>query len=175
MNENIKPGFRTLFTETQRFHQWWLWMILAAINGLMLYGFIRQVVFGQPFGNKPAGNAELGLIIAVTLFITLLIASVRLQTRLAADGIYFRFFPFQIKFRHYPWPEVRRAYLRKYAPLKEYGGWGIRLSMFKNGIAYTVAGNHGIQIELTNGKKRLLGTRKPEEAAWVLAKLTKGD
>jgi hypothetical protein len=52
----------------------------------------------------------------------------------------------------------------------EYGGWGYRVGGKKSGIAFNVSGNMGVQIELKNGKKILLGTRKPKEAEEALKK-----
>lgn len=36
-----------LFRETQKFRQWWLWLILMGINGLFLFGVFMQVIGGQ--------------------------------------------------------------------------------------------------------------------------------
>jgi len=60
--------------------------------------------------------------------------------------------------------------VRKYSPIGEYGGWGYRVAGKRSGVAYNISGNMGIQIELKNGKKILLGTRKPEEAKEALRK-----
>jgi hypothetical protein len=58
--------------------------------------------------------------------------------------------------------------VRKYNPLTEYGGWGYRTGFGKKSGAMNVKGNIGIQIELSNGKKLLLGTQKKTEANKVL-------
>lgn len=55
--------------------------------------------------------------------------------------------------------------MRLYRPIKEFGGWGMRTAFNgKNGKAYNVSGNVGIQLELKNGSKTLLGTQKGKEA-----------
>lgn len=51
-----------LYSERQRFKQWWLWLILLGVNGLFLFGVFKQVIGGQPFGDKPMSDA--GLLIA---------------------------------------------------------------------------------------------------------------
>ena len=33
-----------LFTERQRFKQWWLWLILLGVNGLFLFGVSRPKI-----------------------------------------------------------------------------------------------------------------------------------
>ncbi|NQX76517.1 MAG: hypothetical protein HRT75_02160 [Gilvibacter sp.] len=74
------------------------------------------------------------------------------------------------------WDEIESLYVREYSPIGEYGGWGYRLSFSKStGRAYNVSGNLGIQIELKNGKRVLVGTRKKEEAEAVINYYTKKD
>jgi hypothetical protein len=67
-----------------------------------------------------------------------------------------------------PWSDIDQIYVREYSPLAEYGGWGIRYS--RNGRAYNVRGNKGIQISKKNGKRILLGTQHPDEVAIALRK-----
>lgn len=55
-----------------------------------------------------------------------LLGFAKLHTQLAADGVRVRVAPLQSEWRFTPWAAVRRAYVRTYAPLREYGGWGIR-------------------------------------------------
>ena len=56
--------------------------------------------------------------------------------------------------------------MRKYSPLREFGGWGYRVG--PGGKAFNMQGNMGLQLEMMGGEKLLIGTRKPEElAAWV--------
>ena len=66
-----------------------------------------------------------------------------------------------------PLAEIGQASVREYAPMKEFGGWGMKSSR-KYGHAYTMSGNRGVQLELSNGKKILLGSQRPEELAAAL-------
>ena len=43
----------------------------------------------------------------------------------------------------------------------------------RKGIAYTVSGNIGLQVELKNGKKILIGTRTGQQIEEVLRNLGK--
>ena len=108
-----------------------------------------------------------------------------LTTIINEEGIYVQLFPF-LKYKFFPWSMISNAYIRKYKPIKEYGGWGIRTRMFKlklfnikafrilnNDIAYSMSGKIGLQLELTNGKRVLIGTRKSIEMEEVLRKLRK--
>lgn len=160
-----------LFAERQRFKQWWIWLLVLGINGLFLFGVFWQVINGHQFGDKPMSNV--GLLIA-TCFISLgsvLFFLIRLDTEIKTDGVYVRFFPIRIKYKQYQWVEISKFYVRQYAPIAEYGGWGYRIGLFGKGRALNVSGNKGLQLEFTNGKKLLIGTNKAEELIAVLKKV----
>ena len=48
-----------IFTESQKFKQWWIWLILLGVNGLFLFGVFKQVIGGEQFGDKPMGDIGL--------------------------------------------------------------------------------------------------------------------
>ncbi len=135
-----------IFTERQKFNQWWLWLILAGIDGIFLFGLIKQLIFGQQFGNNPLSNTGLALLTLGFLAFTFLFYRFGLYTKIDKHGIYFRFIPFHASFTFYPWEKITGMQISTYNPFKDYGGWGIRGG--RNGIAYTVSGNTGIDIEL---------------------------
>lgn len=165
MNKDI------LFTETQRFRQWWLWVILVGSNGLLVFGVFKQVIAGQPFGDKPMSNEGLLLTTALTITLSILLANLRLDTSIRKDGIYVRFFPFHLQFKHYDWNRLTKLYVRPYSALTEYGGWGIRIGLFGKGTAYNISGNKGLQLECTDNKKLLIGTNKSDELEATLKKM----
>ncbi len=109
----------------------------------------------------------------ILLILALFFMFLRLDTEIREDGIYYQLFPFHFKMRKIAFDDIEKVYVRKYNPLMEYGGWGIRLGLFGKGWAINISGNKGIQIEFKNKKKRkfLLGTQKPEEVEAVLNKL----
>ena len=160
-----------LFTESQKFKQWWLWLILLGINGLFLFGLFKQVIGGQQFGDKPMSNVGLIVTTVPTIVLTILFVNFRLDTTITKDGIYVRFFPFHLKFKHYSWDSLTKSYVRQYSPLTEYGGWGLRLGLFGKGTAYNVSGDKGLQLEFTDKKKLLIGTNKPDELTETLKKV----
>lgn len=77
-----------LFTEKLKFTQWWLWLLLLGLNGLLIFGAFKKVIGKQQFGSKPMSDK--GLIIATRLFValTLLMISFKLKTKIKRDGIY---------------------------------------------------------------------------------------
>lgn len=159
---------KILFSETQRFKQWWLWILLISINSLMLYGAYMQIIKGQQFGDKPARNSELLFGCGISLLITIFVLSIRLDTLVKEDGIYVRLFPFQLTFRFFPLNTLKECYVRKYYPIAEYGGWGLRIGLFGKGKAYNISGNEGLQLKFNDGKKLLIGTQKPNELQEVI-------
>lgn len=160
-----------LFSEQQRFKQWWFWIIFIGIDALFIIGSYQQIIQGQQFGDKPMGNGGLIFVTILLVLLTLVFAYTRLETQIKEDGIYVRFFPFRISFKHYPWDKLTKSFVRKYRPLVEYGGWGLRFSVFGYGTAYNVSGNMGLQLIFTNRKKLLIGTQKPEELTEALNKI----
>ena len=147
------------------------------VLGAFGYGFVHQIILGQQFGNKPPSDGFLifatvtAVIFCVSL--TLLFLKSRLETEVRQDGIYYRFFPFINKFRKIDPGSLKYAKVRIYHPITEFGGWGIRFSLSGNGVAYTVSGNLGLQLELKNGNKILLGSQKPDEFRSVLYQIFK--
>lgn len=163
MNGNI------IYTEKQSFRQPLLWIILLALNALFIYGFVEQVLRGEHFGSKPMSDSGLIIIALLSLLLSVLFLIFRLETLIKTDGIYFRFFPFQIKYKFYAWKDLSEIYVRQYNPVAEYGGWGIR-GMRKN-KAYNVSGNKGIQLVTIENSRILIGTQKPEEVNEILKRL----
>jgi hypothetical protein len=165
-----------VFSETQRALRIWL----IALMGLVWSAFIvftvlaihSQIIQGMPFGDKPMpDNVLIIFLISFNLlfmFLEALIVMLRLEVTVDSSGISYSYFPFLSK-RFIAKNEIEYAWVRKYKPIKEYGGWGYR-TMFKQ-KAYNVWGKWGIQIVQKNKKLLLLGTQKPEEAAKVLQNL----
>ena len=86
----------------------------------------------------------------------------KLETTINEKGITYRFVPFHIKSRFKSWKEIKSATIRKYHPIREYGGWGYRISFTKR-KALTTKGNKGIQLIFNDGNELLLGTQQPEK------------
>lgn len=160
-----------LFTEDQRFRQWWLWLILLSGDAVFLFWVCKQLIFKVQVGDHPMSDTSLLLSAVGIILVSILLFYTRLNTQIKKDGIYLKFFPFHWSYKYYSWDMVDKCYVRTYSPLGEYGGWGIRYGMFGQGMAYNMSGNKGLQLELNNGKKILIGTNKPVELEEVLSKL----
>jgi hypothetical protein len=155
-----------VFKETQKFSQWWLWLILIGIGILPILGIYKQLIIGEKFGDKPM--SDLGIII-FALFVFSLIAMfwfMQLKTEIDQNEIRMHFFPLVKK--RVNWKEIKNAEIVNYGFV---GGWGIRL-WTKYGTVYNMNGNKGLAIELLNGKNFLIGTQKPEELTAILEKIS---
>jgi len=162
---------KVLFNEEQRFKQWWLWLILIAVALYFIYGFVQQIFIGKPFGDHPVSDLGVTLLLLVPFGILWLFWKVKLITKICTDGIYYQYFPFHWKFHKIAWEDVEKSYMRTYKPIVEYGGWGLRSGVFGSGQAFNVYGNIGLQLELKNRKKLLIGTQKKYEIEKALEQI----
>ena len=88
-----------------------------------------------------------------------LLLSARLNAEVRSDGLYVRFFP--RKWKPIPYESIASFQARTYKAIREYGGWGIRWG--REGKAYIVSGNEGLQLLLNDGRKVLIGSQRPQE------------
>lgn len=158
------------FKETQRFRIWWAWLTVLALNVLFIYAFVQQIIFDIPFGSKPASDLGLILIGIIPFIFLFILLSIKLKTRINNSGIYYRFYPFQFTETLIEWHELRDAYLREYNSFLEYGGWGIRIGTPKTGKAINTSAscNTGLQLQFTDGKLLLIGTKKPDDIKLII-------
>lgn len=160
-----------IFSEKQRFNQWWLWTIMMIPLGTIVFTFFRTTV------NSGRSGISVGMIENLLweglplCLVFAFILSISLTTQIKEDGIYVRLFPIHFKFLFFPWEQLEKVYVRKYAPIKEYGGWGLRWGIFGSGKAYNIRGNKGLQLVLKDGEKLLIGTQRPEVLANTLASM----
>lgn len=158
-----------LFSEQQRFRQWWLWTLIIGLNATMLVVILTLLWDDDPV-NEQRGSILFQVInFMVILGMTLLFLSLRLEMSITQEGIQVRFFPFQRKKRIYTWNMIARAYIRTYQPITEYGGWGMR--GIGNNRALNVSGKQGLQLVFTDGRKLLIGSQKTHEIEQLLIQL----
>lgn len=164
---------QVLFSEKQKLATWVYLLVYATVGGalvLMLWGIYQQVYLGEPWGSNPAPTYVLVIISTLLLLGLELFRSTQLYTRLDEGSFYYRYRPFHAQTYKIAWGELERAYVTEYRPLTELGGWGIRFSS-KRGKAFTTSGNYGMQMIFKGGKKRFIGTHRPEALQAVLVEL----
>lgn len=168
---NRYPAEKTAFYEVQRFRQAWIWIIVLSIAALMWYAFIRQVVFGEPFGTNPAPDWMIFLFLAFFgLIFPAFLLVMRLEIRVSGNMLAFRMYPLHPHWKLYPAADIAGVMAVIYRPFREYGGWGIRFG--RQGIAYTVSGDTGVLVRLASGRSFLLGSRRSLELEAALKDMT---
>lgn len=148
------------FEERQRMNQWFIWVVLLLINGVTAVSVYVQIIEKQPVGNNPMSNVGLIILSVLMVAFTVFVLSVRLETQILGDHIAYKLSPFHLKTRIVKFDELRSIGVRKYNPILEYGGWGLR--GFGKNVAYNISGSQGIQLELKSGHRILLGTKNPD-------------
>ncbi len=156
-------GNEIIFTEIQKMRQPWVWAIIFLPLALVIW-YWKQMLPEPVMLIVPL---IMGILCPLLFYIC------NLRTEVRADGLYFRFFPFQRSFHKIGISDIKTYEVRTYMPIMEYGGWGIRYSL-RYGKAYNVSGNLGIQLVLKNGSKILFGSQKPEEFLEALKKVAAG-
>ncbi len=158
----------TLFAEEQRFGQKWIWLLIGLGAAVCWLAFVQQIMFGEPFGDRPAPDAIVWIIVILFgIGMPWLMLSLKLTVRVEPTRLVVRFRP--LLTRKIQLKDIASCAPRTYRPIREYGGWGIRFSI-KNGKAYNVSGNRGVQLELVDGKKVLIGSQRAEELAEAISK-----
>ncbi len=151
-----------IFEEKQKFSQWWL----IAIMAIPLIGVSVNAYYETEGFSDIATNISSILTVLLVILILGCIFILELRTNIDAIGIRAYFYPFPFFRKKYLWSQIEKVYVRKYSPLTEYGGWGVRgLGEAK---AYNVSGKYGIQIVTKEKKKFLIGTQKPQDVERVL-------
>lgn len=165
----IEEGKLPLFSETQRFRHPLLWIPLMGGMGIYLLALLRGVPGGTPDQALDLGPSLAGggiLLLAMLFFLGL-----RLETRLDEEGVHVRFAPLSRPGERIAWEAVDRAWVRSYHPIREYGGWGIRMGLGGRGRAWNVQGNTGLQLVLKDGRRILVGTARGSQLRVVLSGL----
>jgi len=137
-----------------------------------IYSLYQKTVIGIQVGDSPAPNAML-----IVMFFAMIIAnwvffSLKLEVWIDQKGIHYRFYPLISKNKLISNGEIQRFEIRKYSPLLDYGGWGIK-KRFKWGRAYNVSGNIGLQLYLKTGRKVLFGTQRSQAIMYAMNEMMK--
>ena len=142
------------YHEEQHFH--------GALMGLLLVAmvFVVAVTVLAVFSSRPGDALLLAIAPVVVVLVAALISLSHLDVDVTDQGV-------SIAFR-YLWPTRRIRFaeiigleVRRYNPLLEYGGWGVRLG--PRGWGYMTTGNEGVQLRLRKGIPVLIGSARPRE------------
>ncbi len=157
------------FTEVQRYRQTWIWVLLGALLGTLIFlGFFQALqsqISDTPWLPIPA----LLFVAGIWGGLVLLTYKAHLFVQVDEQGIEFQLFPFQWATRSIAWADIDEMYIRNYDGLAEYGGWGVCYG--PKGKAYTISGRSGVQLHLADDQQILIGTQRPAELEELLSQL----
>jgi len=172
---------KTLFKEEQKFTNPGLWVFITLVFTLALapetITLVKHLFFEKPVDVET--NSATSLIILIVLLIIIIIGVVilfkkmKLVVEVRTDGLYFSYPPFIRKSQNILKKEIDKVLVRKYRPIREFSGWGIKYGWAGAGRAYTIKGNVGLQVYLKNGKKVLFGTQRSDAFLRAVKKMMK--
>lgn len=164
-----------LFREVQKMDQTWARLVVGILVISSWYGAYQQLFLRKPFGNNPAPDwMMLVLLLVFGILFPLFFHSLKMTTEVRKDGLYVRFYPFHFSFRSFPIKAIQSYEVRTYSPIRDYGGWGIRYGL--KGTAYNVKGNRGVLFEFEEGnkvKKLMIGSQIPEKLSEAVSRAIK--
>ncbi len=180
---------KVYYKEVQKFGSIPLYFAMGLIYlstlGFFFYALVNEFVY---HGNAIEGHMTSdGLIISSVLTVVIIMVSAyllfgsKLITEISENSINYRFPPFIKKYKIIDRESISSWEIRKYKPIKEYGGWGIRYSPRKKGLygkkvakknsAVNVKGNIGLQLVFKNGERLLIGTQRQEAIRRAMKKI----
>ena len=153
---------RMLFTEEQKFNQWWLFLLVMVTIGVLVVSVaaaIRTIEETIVVAAVIIG-CLLGILLMASIFI------MKLRTTITEEKIQIHYYPF-VK-REWLWSDLKTAKVLDYGFV---GGWGIRI-WTGMGTVYNVRGSKGLHFK-TADKEYVIGTQKEEEMRSSIAHLLK--
>ncbi len=161
----MRPGRQDVtYREVQWMRRvWWVMLLIRGITVLMWYSFVQQIILARPFGSNPGPDWSVWLLwVVFGIGFPAIFLVMRLVVEVRADHVTIRYFP--ILRRRIPLKDIERVEARKYSPIAEYGGWGIR-GWYRGRISYSVSGNRGVELVLTGGRRVMIGSRRADDLA----------
>lgn len=163
-----QPPTEPVFRETQPSYR-----NAFILSIIICESMILTAILGA-FAAKASGAQQMQMLyawIGCVVVMPGVILSIRLRTRLDAGRLRVWFPPFP------GWKidlgRITDAWQRTLSPMGDLGGWGYKITR-KHGHVMNMFGEQFITLTLDNGKKRTIGTQRPEElltAIRVLAQL----
>lgn len=139
------------YEETQYFRKNGFIMIIYMVD-LLFIGIVCKM-----FMDGVSKAEWIPMLFAVTLLAaaTLIMTQLRLITNIDTNEIKVRFLPFPKQWK-YSWTEVKSYSVKKYDPIKDYGGWGLRWAGKKR--AFNVYGSEGLELIFNDDRTLMIGT-----------------
>ncbi len=153
-----------LFTEKQKFNQWWVWVILISVN------LLNGIIVYQALQSNESNKTVMIIYFIALCFILILFCFISLTTKVTEKEIAIQFFPFHFKERKYLFSAIEKVEVIQYNPIMDYGGWCIRYGL--KGKAFNIRGNWGLKLTFNTKRTLLIGTQNPEELKKIIHTIT---
>lgn len=152
------------FHEVQRPRQLWIAVVVIGIAVFMWYAFIVQIGFGRAVGDNPMPDALVVLLwLVFGMGFPALWWIVRLEVRVEEDALVIAYVPFVR--RAIAYHTIRAVRPMAYRPVAEFSGWGIRMWLRRERVAYSVSGDQGVELVLRDERTIVIGSQRPERLA----------
>lgn len=155
-----------LYREVQYMRRvWWVMLLIVAMTVLVWWGFVQQILLGEPWGSDPASDWIMWLIwLIFGIGFPLLFLIMRPIVEVSEESLTIHYIP--LTKRTVPLADIEDVAARTYKPLREFGGWGVRGSGHRQ--AYNVSGNQGVEVTLRNGDTIMIGSQRAPELALAI-------
>ncbi len=159
---------RFLYEEMQHFPRWFR-IVLAMLMGSSLLITVVSVLATSTGENKTElKEAVLSILLVILIngITYFLIVKMKLEKQVTSNGIYYRWLPYQKKYRYMERSELASFYIRK-SPAMSYGAkWHPGY-----GKTHNLSNGKGLQFHLTNGKKIFFGSSDIEGFTQAVQKM----
>jgi hypothetical protein len=146
----------TRYHEEQHFHGFLMGLLLLAMV------FVVAVTVVAVLFSRPGDALLLAIAPVLVILVAALISLSHLDVDVTDSGVTIAF-RYLWPTRRIPFEDITSVEVRRYNPLLEYGGWGVRLG--PRGWGYLTSGNEGVQLRLRKGLPVLIGSSRPQELA----------
>jgi len=162
-----------LYREVQKSKPWWMYLIIVPLIVFSVWSFVQQIIFGIPFGSSPVPDWGAWLILIIFgIGLPWLFWSGKQIIAFDGKNISASYVPFWKT--TFELDQVEQYYPRDFNPMRDFWGWGIRYGL-KKGSKWVMAyvyfdETRGVQFELRNGRRILLGSKQTDKFLEVLHK-----
>lgn len=151
---------RIHYEERTSWAGWVHLLIIGLFLGIPVFVLLPEAL-GEGTGEMPAIPAS-ALFLLLLVFPALLYAFLgQLRVRVTDRGVEAAWGLSEVLRKQFPYEEIVDAEAVTYSPLREFGGWGIRIGLGKK-RAWTTRGNRALVLHLTDDTRFYLGSEKPE-------------
>lgn len=153
-----------IFKEEQSYRGTWIMYLILLLEIPTMV--ILTVVMVNSNTNGDENLFALFGVICLMIGVMLFILNIRLVTRIDDQGVHFRYFPL-VKWQKIQKAQIQSAKVVSFSPLTDHGGWGIKGNSTTR--AYTIIGDQGLELDIDEKKKLVIGTQKPKELSEFMA------